>query len=319
MSSSVCRLPFIRSSASPVRTSSTALRRRGVAVGHVHDARVAQVEACGRGHRPDLVRGPHQDGPDEAEARRVQGPREGGGLAGVRHRRGHGGEAAAEGEELLVFSATGVRVAASVGPSDPGVLPGQGDDSIAPAKLRQRPRRVLAQRRLATAGNPHGRARSSPPVCGGTPRSTGGGRGRTSSRGTGSACGPRCAPPARRRLGGRLDADRLRRLPRGDSTDRGRGGRVRSRFEPRDRDGDRSPSPLRKTCRAMVARVEALLPVRQHFAQHEAQDGAPARRRVELAGREEPRRAARQPPGPRCGPGPCHGRSLPQLQGWHMM
>ena len=84
ISSSVCRLPFISASASPARTSSTALAGGVMAV--LRHRRGGNAERSApevlRGGR-DLRERPDQDRLDQAELRRLEDRAEGGRVAGM--------------------------------------------------------------------------------------------------------------------------------------------------------------------------------------------------------------------------------------------
>ncbi len=104
ISSSVWRLPFIRSSASPFADELDRARRRRVAVGNVHDPDVAEIDLRGAGGLRDLIGRTHQDGHDEPLPRRLDGPGERRCLAGVSDRGRNRLEAEAPLEESFVLS-----------------------------------------------------------------------------------------------------------------------------------------------------------------------------------------------------------------------
>ena len=73
-SSSVCRLPFISSSASPARTSATAFAAARVAVRGIDDPDVGEVDAVLGGERLDLGGRADEDRRDQALRRRPRRP-----------------------------------------------------------------------------------------------------------------------------------------------------------------------------------------------------------------------------------------------------
>ena len=85
MSSSVCRLPFIRSSPLACVDQLDRLRGRRFAMRHVDDLEAVDIEAVLARHCRDLGGGPDQDRNDDAGLRRLDGAAQRGLVAGMHH------------------------------------------------------------------------------------------------------------------------------------------------------------------------------------------------------------------------------------------